>query len=107
MASTSLVMMGRLAVTLPVTFHPAYRCLPLNLQHCKILHITLPDHPPMKPTFSSPAAAIARDRAPAVLLIPPCLHSPPDETKAPTLPEKKAVVAMAARAVDLINMLAT
>lgn len=67
--------------------------------------ITPPDHLPMKPTFSSPAAAIARDRAVAVLVLPPCLNNPPDETKAPTLPERKAMVAMAARAVGLINML--
>lgn len=65
-----------------------------------------PDRSPMKPTFSSPAAAIERDRGEAVLwVIPPCLNSPPDGTKAPTLPERKAVVAMAARAVGLISML--
>ncbi len=56
-------------------------------------------YPPMKPTFRASPSAIERDRREVVLVIPPCLQSPPDDTKAPVLPVKRAAVAMAARMV--------
>lgn len=51
---------------------------------------------PMKPTFLASPSAIERDRKEVVLAIPPCLQSPPDDTKAAVLPVKRAAVAMAA-----------
>lgn len=58
----------------------------------------------MKPTFSC-SADIDRHRAVVALAIPACLQSPPDDTKAPTLPIPKAVAAMATLEEDRSSML--
>lgn len=58
----------------------------------------------MNPTFSW-STDIEKHRAVVALPIPACLQSPPGDTKAAALPEKKAEVAIAAPVDALIIVL--
>ena len=58
----------------------------------------------MKPTFSW-SIDIEKHRTVVALPMPACLQSPPEDTKAAALPEKKAEVAIAAPVNVLIMLL--